>query len=109
MLSLLQKIGRVAKLCLQLPQMDDIISLFNQNGIYFIVVIGAIKLILILLYKGLDPGYMIENFFFLYKDVYLESDPRRRKYRQFHNFLTVMFYLTLALWMIVAAIIRVVK
>jgi hypothetical protein len=86
--------------------MDDFIDFFFRNGLYVILVIAAIKVAVIVLYRGLDLAYIFENFFVIYSSPGIEPNLKRKKFRTAHNIITVIFYLMLVLWMAITFVVK---
>jgi len=86
--------------------MDDFIYFFYAYGYYFLIVLGIIKIILIVLYKGFDIGYLFENFLIIYSDHGIEPNLRRMRFRRIHNVVTVAFYFVLIVWISIMGVVH---
>lgn len=86
--------------------MDEIIYYFYHNGFYLLVILGAIKVLLILLYRGFDLAYLFENFLVIYSSPGIEPSEKRKKFRTLHNIVTITFYIVLLLWIAISAVVR---
>lgn len=86
--------------------MDDIIYFFIENGLYLILGLGIIKVLLIFIYKGIDIAYLFENFLMIYTDHGIEPNIRRKRFRNIHNVITVIFYLILITWGAITAVVK---
>ncbi len=83
---------------------DSVILLIDKYAIWLAILIAAYKILHIILYKGLQPGYIINNYFIIYDDVEIidsKSFAQRRRYRKVHNTLTISFYAIFLIWLIV--------
>ena len=89
--------------------MDDVIYYLYQNGIYLIAVLAVIKIIIIILYKGFDIAYIIENFLLVYNDHGIGATPQRVRFRRIHNIVTIVFYFVLLAWLSVLAVVKLVR
>jgi hypothetical protein len=86
--------------------MDDFIYFFYEYGYYFFIGLAILKVILILLYKGFDIGYLFENFLMVYADHGIEPNLRRKRFRRIHNVLTVVFYFVLIIWLSIMGVVK---
>ncbi|HEX6916086.1 MAG TPA: hypothetical protein VF145_12645 [Chitinophagaceae bacterium] len=86
--------------------MDDIIYYFYQNGFYVVAALAVVKMIIIFLYKGLDFGYMFENFLIIYSDTGIGATPQRVRFRRIHNIATAVFYLALVIWLAIVGVVH---
>lgn len=89
--------------------MDDVIYWFNQHALTVLLVIAIIKIIVILLYKGPDFIYVLENFLIVYTTLGIEYNPSRKRFRVVHNVLTIGFYFVALAWLTVGAVLSVTK
>lgn len=85
--------------------MDDIVYYFYHNGLYILMGLAAVKVLIILIYKGVDIAYLFENFLIIYISHGIEPNIQRKRFRNLHNVVTFIFYGVLIIW---AAIIGVV-
>jgi hypothetical protein len=86
--------------------MDDFIYFFYAYGYYFFIGLAIVKVILIILYKGLDIGYLFENFLVIYSDSGIEPSLRRQRFRRIHNIFTVAFYFVLIIWLSIMGVVK---
>jgi len=86
--------------------MDDIIYFFYEHGLKFVIALIVLKSLLIFYYKGLDLAYLFENFLVIYSDHGLEPNPRRKKFRLLHNFLTIVFYILALAWLAITFVVK---
>ncbi|MCE3281552.1 MAG: hypothetical protein K0Q66_289 [Chitinophagaceae bacterium] len=110
--SLLQKPALVINLCWNSPPanpMDDVIFYFYHNGIFLLLTLATVKIIIILLYKGLDFWYVVDNFFTVYAELGVAAFPRRRLFRMVHNILTISFFAVLVFWVAIVGVVRLSK
>jgi hypothetical protein len=89
--------------------MDDVIYYLYHNGIYILAVLAVIKIIVILLYKGFDLGYVIENFLLIYTDPGINPTTERMRFRMVHNIVTIVFYVVLVAWFAIIAVVKLVR
>ncbi len=83
---------------------DQIILFIDQYALWVAFAIGLIKLFHILLYKGLQPRYIIQTYFTIFSGVNVSDSKnyhQKFRFRQIHNVLTVAFYSFFAIWLIV--------
>jgi hypothetical protein len=86
--------------------MDDFVYFFYAYGYYFLIGLAIVKSVLIILYKGLDIGYLFENFLVVYSDQGLEPNPRRKRFRLIHNIITIIFYFVLIVWVSIMGVVK---
>jgi hypothetical protein len=89
--------------------MDDVIYFLYQNGMYLIAAIAVVKMIIIILYKGLDIPYLFENFLIIYTDHGIGATPERIRFRKIHNIVTIIFYAVVIAWLAIVAVVRLVR
>ncbi len=78
---------------------DILIQFFHDYGIFFLLLLGTIKLILLIQYKPHRPSYAFKNFFTFYDRYSLRNDKVERweKMRKICNPVTIGFYIILGL------------
>jgi hypothetical protein len=86
--------------------MDAFIYFFYSYGYYFLVGLAIAKTILIFVYKGIDIGYLFENFLVVYSDHGIEPNLRRKRFRIAHNVLTVVFYFVLLICVSIMTVVK---
>jgi hypothetical protein len=86
--------------------MDESIYFFYAYGYYFFIALAIVKVILIILYKGLDIGYLFENFLVIYSDYGIEPNERRKRFRNVHNVITVAFYFVVIIWLSIIGVVK---
>lgn len=89
--------------------MDDIVFYLYNNGVYLVIALAVIKLIILMLYKGFDIAYMIENFLLIYPDPAAGSTPERTAFRKIHNIFTFIFYAVALAWLAILMVVKLVK
>jgi hypothetical protein len=89
--------------------MDDIVYYLYANGFNVLAIIAVVKLLVILLYKGFDVGYMFENFLVIYTDPGVGATPERIRFRRIHNIITIIFYAVLLSWIAIVAVVKLVS
>jgi hypothetical protein len=99
----------VAATILRRIPMDDIIYYLYANGFYLLAAIAVVKLLVIILYKGFDIGYMFENFLMIYTDPGVGATPERIRFRRIHNVVTIIFYAVLLAWIAIVIIVKLVR
>lgn len=83
---------------------DSIILAIDQYAIWIALGIGLYKILHIVLYKGLQPGYLLSTYFVIFSGVEVtdaKNYRQRHRFRRVHNSLTVVFYAVLVLWAII--------
>lgn len=89
--------------------MDEVIYFVSENGLYLLLAIALVKIVVIMLYKGLDVGYVLENFLIIYTSSGIEYNPARHRFRLVHNILTIIFYFVVLAWLTIGAVLSVTK
>jgi len=88
---------------------DSVILAIDQYAIWAALIIGVYKILHIVLYKGLQPGYLASTYFTIFSGVEItdaKNYRQRRRFRKVHNTLTVVFYALLIVWGIIHLILR---
>jgi hypothetical protein len=83
---------------------DDLVFLCDKYLIWFVLLIGACKLLSLVLYKGIDLYYIVSTYFLIFSSDQLKqstSNNRRATFRKVHNALTVGLYAFLLIWVVV--------
>jgi hypothetical protein len=89
--------------------MDDVVYYLYENGFYLLAALAVIKVIVIMLYKGFDFGYLFENFLLIYTDPGVGATPERIRFRRIHNIVTIIFYVVLLAWVAIVAVVKLVR
>ena len=83
---------------------DTIILSIDRYAIWAAIGIGLYKILHIVLYKGFQPGYLVNTYFTIFSGVEITDTKnyrQRYRFRKVHNLLTVIFYSLLILWCII--------
>lgn len=89
--------------------MDDVVYYLYSNGFYLVAALAVLKVIVIILYKGFDLGYIFENFLIIYTDPGVGATPERIRFRRIHNLITIIFYAILLAWFAIVAVVKLVR
>ena len=83
---------------------DQVILFIDQYFIWIALGIGLYKILHIVLYKGLVPGYILSTYFVLFSGSPISDTKnynQRLRFRRVHNILTVAFYSFFIIWAII--------
>ena len=81
---------------------DDFFLLVYTYGYIFLVVLGIIKFIILIWYKPNRLHYAWRNYFTYYGRYAMRDERMERwlKFKGLHNFVTILFFINLVLWLI---------
>ncbi len=88
---------------------DQAIIFIDKYFIWYAIVLACLKLLHIIIYKGLHLRYIVTHYFIVFSGFDFEgstSKKQRHRFRQIHNMLTVSFYFFLTFWLIIHVILK---
>ncbi len=88
---------------------DQVILFIDGYFKWIALALAVYKIIHIVLYKGLQPKYIINTYFVIFSGVEISgvrNYNQRTRFRQIHNIITIAFYAVLVFWLIVHITIR---